>query len=157
MKNLVVYYSRSGHNKKIAEELASLTPLRADLDSIASKKDYSGIIGWLRAGSNALKRKKIMINSSRNPLEYDLVIFGGPLWAGGNINNPLLSYLSNYKFKRSAFFSVSGNGNISTAMKQLQELGINPVATLSISDKELKKNEYKNKLVEFYKKIRQLK
>jgi len=131
MKNLVVYYSRSGNNRKIAEELASLSLLKADLDEIIPEKKYSGIFGWLRAGFNASRKAKI--NVSKNPLDYDLVIFGGPLWAGGKLPSPLLSYISNYKLKKAAFFSVSGRGNISKALLQLQEHGIKPVATLALN------------------------
>ncbi|OGJ21896.1 hypothetical protein A3K73_06780 [Candidatus Pacearchaeota archaeon RBG_13_36_9] len=156
MKTLVVYYSRSGNNKKIADELASSFP-KADLERIVPEKDYHGMMGWLKAGYSAPKFKRVKINASRNPLDYNLVIFGGPLWAWGNLNNPLLSYLSNYKFKKTAFFSVSGSGNISQAMKQLQELGINPIATLALSDRELRENAYKSKITDFCSSLKKIK
>ncbi len=156
MKNLVVYYSRSGYNKKIAEELASLSLLKADLDRIVPEKDYLGAIGWLRAGFSALKRKIVKINVSKNPLDYDLVIFGGPNWAG-KLSSPLLSYLSNYKPKRAAFFSVSGSGDISKSLLQLKGLGIKPVATLALKENELKENMHHAKVIGFYNHLRQMK
>ena len=156
MKNLVVYYSRSGNNKKIAEELASLSLLKADLDRIVPQKDYKGIFGWLRAGFHASKDKRVEINVSKNPLDYDLVIIGGPNWAG-KLSTPIFSYLQNYKIKRLAFFSVSGGGNISNALLQLQELGIKPVATLALREKELKENMHHQKVIDFYNHLRQMK
>ncbi len=155
MKKLVVYYSRSGNNKKIAKELAALSLLEADIDEIIPEKRYSGIFGWLRAGFNASKEKRVKISVSKNPLDYDLVIFGGPNWAG-KLSSPLLSYLSNYKFKKTAFFSVSGSGDMSKSLLQLKELGIDPVATLILTEKELKENMHHNKVIGFYNRLRKM-
>ena len=156
MKTLVVYYSRSGNNKKIAEELAALSLLKADLDEIIPQKKYSGIFGWLKAGFHASKDKRIKINVLKNPSDYDLVIIGSPNWAG-KLSTPVFSYLQNYKIKKLALFSVCGSGDISKEVAQLEALGIKPVATLALKEKEIKENMHHNKVIGFYNHLRQMK
>ena len=55
MKNLVVYYSRTGRTKKIAKEIQER--LNADIEEIHDVKNREGILGWLSAGRDAGTKK----------------------------------------------------------------------------------------------------
>lgn len=55
MKRLVVYYSRTGTTKRIGEEIAEA--LGADSVEIFDQKSREGMIGWLKAGWDARRRK----------------------------------------------------------------------------------------------------
>ncbi len=80
MKSLVVYYTRTGNAKFVAETVA--TQLGADIEEIIDQKKYGGPIGWVNAGKNATQEKEAEINSTKyNPADYDLVVIGTPVWA----------------------------------------------------------------------------
>lgn len=79
MKTLVVYYSRSGKTKFVAEKIAS--ELKADIEEIADKKNRSGRLGFLKAGYDATRGNETEIEEiKKSPKNYDLIIVGTPVW-----------------------------------------------------------------------------
>jgi len=80
MKTLVVYYTRTGNTKFIAETIAG--ELGADLEEVIDLKKRKGILGFLKAGRDAMLGKETEIAQKKNPAEYDLIIIGQPIWAG---------------------------------------------------------------------------
>lgn len=105
---LVVYYSRTGVTRKVAEYIAK--QLGADIEEIIDMKKRSGIWGFLIGGRDALKRKETKISEiKKDPSKYDLVITGSPVWAG-NMAPAIRTYLNKSKpdIKSSAFFATSG-------------------------------------------------
>lgn len=97
MKVLIVYYSRTGHARKVAEALQE--KLGCDLEEIKSKKDYAGAVGWILAGKEGSQRIAAeIVAGEKNPADYDLVIFGTPIW-GWNMSSPLRAYLEQNKEK----------------------------------------------------------
>lgn len=160
MKNLVVYYSRSGSTKKAAETMASM--LKCDIEELADKqgsktKSRKGLFGYLRCGREAIKKIMPEIEKTKtNPAEYDLVIIGTPNW-GSNMASLVRTYLSNNKgkFRKTAFFCVSGGESPGkTFVEMEQACGKKPVACLSLRAKEVKKEEHIHKTREFAKKIK---
>jgi flavodoxin len=80
MKSLVVYYSRTGKTKWIAETIAAT--LCADLEEIVDLKKRGGPIGWIAGGKDATRKSLTEIAPvKRNPVDYDLVVVGTPIWA----------------------------------------------------------------------------
>ncbi|MHA2164013.1 MAG: flavodoxin family protein, partial [Candidatus Thorarchaeota archaeon] len=106
MTYLVVYYSRTGNNRTIAEAIANA--LSADIDEIIDKKKRQGRLNWLRAGGDSRGGKLTENEYEKNPQEYDTVIIGAPIWAWNPIP-PLRTYLKevDLKGKRVAFFICS--------------------------------------------------
>jgi flavodoxin len=79
MKILVVYYSKTGTTRKLAERIAA--QLNADVESIVDTKKRSGLIGWLVGGRDGMRKISTTIDPvSKNAADYDLVLIGGPLW-----------------------------------------------------------------------------
>ncbi len=154
VKILVTYYSRSGNNKLIAQEIKGI--LKADIDLIVPEKSYDGFFGFLRAGSNALKKKIIKINTKKEPSKYDLVIIGGPLWAG-SLSAPVRSYLAKNEIKKLAFFSCCGSGEPKKSIEQLNELRVKPSPMLFLSEKKVKANMHHSEVISFCNKIKQRK
>jgi flavodoxin len=107
MKALVVYYSRTGNTKFVAEKIAQ--GLGADIEEVIDKKNRSGPIAWLAAGTDAARRSKTEIaETSKNPSEFDLIVVGTPNW----VNKPspaIRTYLSKYDLagKKVASFCVT--------------------------------------------------
>lgn len=153
MKALVVFYSRTGNTEKIADEIAK--KLKADADEIDSE-DYSGVFGYISGILQVIFKRKPEIDFSKDPLKYDLIIIGSPIW-GGTFTPPIRSYITQNKEilmkKKIAFFCSSGGGEIKRGISELKK--IQPMFNaLNVLEKEVKANSYKNKLNEFCDKIK---
>lgn len=147
MKTLVVFYSRTGLTKKVAEKLALI--LSADLEELSDQENRSGAIGYLKSGRDAMKKKLALISPLKyNPNDYDLVIIGTPTWAF-NMACAIRTYLVEQKgkMKKIAFFATHGSDGAERAIKNMADLsGETPVATLTITSREAMKEDYNNKL-----------
>lgn len=154
MKTLIVFYSRTGTNKKVAEALAQ--KLNADLEEIQSAKHYSGPIGYLIAGREAMKKIPAKIKAlAKNPAEYDLVILGTPIWSF-KMSSPVRAYLIEQKdkIKKAAFFCVRGGSDAQPTFDEIAELiGQNPTASLALLTKEVAGNNFEEKLKDFAEKL----
>src|SRR3989338_8550287 len=105
MKALIVYYSRTGTTKKVAEELADR--LKADKEEIIDKKNRKGPIGYMIAGKDAMRKKLTKINElKKNPENYDLLVIGTPIWAFTMVPaiRTFLIKIKNYNKKIALFF-----------------------------------------------------
>jgi flavodoxin len=80
MKSLVVYYTRTGKTRFVAETIAA--ELGADLEEIVDLKKRECKIGWIMGGKDATQKKQTEIAPiKRMPADYDLVVIGTPIWA----------------------------------------------------------------------------
>ena len=113
MKSAVVYYSLSGNTQYVAEKMAQA--LDADLIPLTPKKAYpnSGFKKFLWGGKSALMGDKPALEPyAFEPDAYDLIVLGGPVWAG-TFPPPLRTFTEEnravLKGKRlAAFFCCSG-------------------------------------------------
>lgn len=81
MKTLVVYYTRSGNARFIAQTIAA--HIGADVEEVVDLKKRSGILGWLGGGRDARDGKETEISpTTRVVADYELIIVGTPIWAG---------------------------------------------------------------------------
>ena len=150
MSTLVAYYSRTEITRKVADEIASR--LNADTEEIIPKVNYNGKIGYARAGKDGMTAKIIEIEDLKHdPSNYDMIYLGVPVWAG-KAANPLISYIKKNegKFNNVKFFVTAGSSGFESAFKQMEDfVGKAPLKTLSLTTKEVKNEEYKNKLDSF--------
>lgn len=156
MKVLVVYYSKSGTTKKLAQKLSA--QLKADIEEIVDKKSRSGLIGWLYAGRDGMKRIPTDINPIKNnPSDYDVVLIGGPLWGFRGIAPASRTYLlqNKDKIKHVAFFMTrGGKPSSSPALADLKEVyGKAVIATLDLRQKEIESTEAAEQINSFIKMI----
>jgi flavodoxin len=155
MKALVVFYSRTGMTKKIANAISA--SLDADIEEIEDVKSRRGVIGFLKSGREAtLKKLADIRETKKNPSVYDIAIIGTPVWAA-NISSPVRTYLSqnNGRFKRVAFFCTMGGSGDSRPFKEMETVcGLKPVALLALKTEEVSKGAYAKKVEEFVYKIR---
>ena len=152
-KVLVVYYSRTGTTRKVAESIKSL--LDSDIDEIADKKKRAGALGYLMAGRDATLKSLTEIEFNTNTKEYDLVIIGTPIWAF-TMSTPIRTYITQNKdnLKNIAFFCTQGGSGSDRAFKEMEELcEKQPVAILELKTKEVVKDEAKEKIKDFVDKI----
>ena len=150
MSILVAYYSRTNVTKKIAEAIASGTG--ADIEEIAPKVKYDGKIGYMRGGKDAISEKIIDLEPLKfNPEDYDLVYLGVPVWAGKSAN-PMISYIKENegKFNDVKFFVTAGGSGFEGTFAQLEKyVGKAPLKTLSLTTKQVKRDEFSEELTSF--------
>lgn len=141
-KVLIIYYSRTGHTKRVAEKLASL--MGADIERVEEESggpSRFGFFGYMFAGYQGVRRKHTPVRSlTKDVATYDLVIVGTPIWAG-NMSAPVRTCLGGLKgkVKACALFCTMGGSGGKRAFAQMTEiLGTAPKATMEINEGELK-------------------
>ena len=156
MKALIVYYSRTGTTKKVAEELADR--LKADKEEIIDKKNRKGPIGYMIAGKDAMRKKLTKINElKKNPENYDLLVIGTPIWAFTMVP-AIRTFLMKIKYynKKIALFYTAGSSGMEKTLTHMNELlpGSKLTATLSLTTSEVVNKRYDKKLDIFIKNLK---
>jgi flavodoxin len=123
MKILIVYFSLDGNSALVASELGKR--LGADLLELkpADEKKRRGLAKYVWGGGQALFGKKPALKPySVNPDNYDLIILGGPVWAGSH-SPAVLAFLAETKpgGKKIGIFCCHGGGR-GRAQKKLRAL-----------------------------------
>ena len=170
MKTLIVYYSGSGSNKALAENLASR--LNADIEGIkgGSMEGFGRMVNVFKAfiglGSRIGKPKY-------DPGSYDLLVLVSPVYAMG-IPPQVRGYLNRFrgKIRNVAIASVSGSGNNPKAIGGMEKLAGRKAAAVlelkaaedksggekkafpKLTAKDLEKQEYGAKIDAFVEAVR---
>lgn len=157
-KILVVYFSRSGNTKKVAEDIART--LNADVEQLIDKKDRSGALGYMVAGKDAALQNRAEIEPvTKDPAQYDLVVLGTPVWSW-NMAPALRTYITDHisALKQIAIFTTAGNTKpekIAAKMEALADKKASAVAGFMESDlKEQNRAVYEEKLNAFIARIK---
>jgi len=80
-KALLVYYSRTGFTRRVAEEIAKR--LDCDLCELQEEHPRAGIVGYLRSAFEAYTGHLPALREPEYELgKYALLILGSPIWAG---------------------------------------------------------------------------
>ncbi len=149
-KILIVYYSRTGVTKKVAELLRE--KMDCDIEEIISVKDRSGIMGYMFSGKEATMKTPAEIKPAvKNPADYDLVILGTPVWAW-NISSPMRAYLlqNKEKFKKIAGFCTMGGDGDKQSFSEITNIcGKELVAKLALKTKEVQGEDLDSKIESF--------
>ena len=151
---LVVYYSRTGVTRKVAEAIAEM--LQCDIEEVVDTKKRGGPIGFVIAGKDAaLKKLTVIQPTEKAPASYELVVVGTPVWAG-TVSCAMRTYLSQNKdaLGKVAFFLTTGGTGVEKTFEHMGELcGKSPLACLSLRTKEVRKGNYLDRVKEFVQKI----
>ena len=150
MKALVVFYSRTGTTKKLARAISDI--LECDIEELIDTKKRSGVVGWLMSAKDGAQKNPTTIKElEKNPVYYDVVVIGTPIWAGA-MSAGTRTFITQEKehFKKVAFFTSSGSGKSEATFGQMEELcGKKPVGTLALTTKELQQDQYREKVEGF--------
>jgi len=154
---LVVYYSRTGTTRKVAESLTAA--LRCDSDEIIEAGSRLGMLGYLRSLLEARRRVASRIAAAgKDPSLYDLVVIGTPVWAW-SLSSPVRAYLlaNRAKLPAVAFFCTLGGAGSDRAFDQMQELtGKRPVGRLWVTAREVETATYQPRVAAFGEALRSL-
>jgi menaquinone-dependent protoporphyrinogen IX oxidase len=137
-KILVIFYSRSGTTRRIAQALSSA--LGGSLEEIAEDRGRNGLLGYCRSVFEARRKRSANIRPARNdPRSFDLVVIGTPVWAW-SVSSPVRAYLTANKDRLPtvAFFCTLGGAGSETVFAQMQDIvGKAPRATCAITARDI--------------------
>ena len=137
-RTLVVYFSRTGHTRTVARQIAER--LGADLEEINDPTNRSGLLGYQWSGFQAFfKRIPDIAPAVHDPRQYDLVVIGTPIW-DMSVSAPVRAYLRRYRavLPKVAFVCTCGGAGSDRAFAQMtKECGQSPVATMVLTEREL--------------------
>lgn len=150
MKTLLVYYSRTGITKRIAEEIAQ--SLNCDVEEIVDTEKRSGIIGYIKSGYETARNKLPEIESPKHDLsQYELLIVGTPIWAG-KMSVPVKAYLKHNKDKipKLACFCTCGSSGIDGTLQGMEEyVNVSSLASFGLKSSEIKDGSYTSIIEKF--------
>ncbi len=134
---LVVYYSRTGHARALAEAIART--IGADVEEIRDPTDRTGLCGWLRSALEAIFGVSGEIERPRrDPAQYEAVIVGGPVW-NSSVSTPVRTYLwlERDRLPALAFCASYGGMGAERALAQMEAIARRrPVATVAFREIE---------------------
>jgi flavodoxin len=140
MKTLVIYYSKTGNTKAVAQTIAEAVV--ADMEEITEPKaKRDGLLGFLRSGRDGMMQRKSVIAPPRARIEdYDMVIVGSPVW-GWNLVPSIRTYLSsiNLAGKKAALFCTMGSSGDAKTFESMTSLmhGAQILGTLAMKQEEV--------------------
>ena len=143
LKPLIVYYSRTGGTRNVAEEIVHATGW--DLDPIVDPTARAGILGYLHCGLDAVTGRHPPIEAPRlDPRLYPLVLIGTPIW-NASVSAPVRAYLAQnrHRLPSVAFFATCGGSGTGRAFRQMEQLvGKAPIATLALTENQISDGEH---------------
>jgi flavodoxin len=155
MKSLVVYYSRSGNTRFVAEQISQ--EIGADIAEIVDKKKRKGLFGFILSGYDATRgRLTKIVEIEKSPLDYDLIVVGTPMW-NKRIVPAVRTYLKENSFsgKHVALFCTNLGSQPERVFSNLKELmpKCDFVGELTITNAKKEIKEKKDKISEWSKSI----
>ena len=154
MKVGIVYYSRTGNTKKVAEILKNkFEKSKNNVDLIEIK--HTKKPGFFKAGRAAISQKELPIkNTDFNLKNYDTILVGSPTWAGkpAPYLRSFFNKAENIKGKKAGVF-ITGSGpgesntkNSESIKEYLSSIGMKTykeTLNLKIKKDEIKEEEEK--------------
>ena len=148
-KVMIVYYSRTGTTRKLAEALAGR--LNADVVEIRCDRYKGGIFRYLRAGYDSVKGNLPPIKMPETDLTaYDLVLLGAPIWTSYPAL-PLRAFLAakpDLPGRVGMFLTSGGHSPQEKAVAEAEALLNAPLAaTLAVQEKDVKEGNFSDAMV----------
>jgi flavodoxin len=155
MKTLVVYYSRTGKTRFVAEKVAS--ELKADIEEVVDLKNRSGRFGFLKAGYDATRGNETKIaKTQKSPSNFELIVVGTPVW-NSRPASAISTYLKRTDFagKKVAIFCTNDGRGEKKAVERTKALISNGdiVGELVISQVFENQEETESKISDWCRKL----
>ena len=118
----IIYYSKSGNTKQIAEQIKKQAEEKdhtVDVVEVVPEKQP----GFLKAGHSAIRQKDLPIeNDSLDASSWDVVFVGSPIWAGkpAPFIKTFLDKTSNLQGKKTSMFITCSGGSESKTINLLK-------------------------------------
>jgi NAD(P)H-dependent FMN reductase len=152
---LVVYYSRTGMTRLLANMLAD--ELDCTLEELTDLRPRHGLFGFVSRGiDGALERHTTLEPVREDPAAYELVIIATPVW-NRSVCSAVRTYLSAHRgrFRKLAFALAQSSVGRSRVFQQMEELaGLAPLTTLAVTESDFLRGGYRRKVSRFAARIR---
>jgi flavodoxin len=136
---LVVFFSRTGTTRCLAEHIARAT--QGELEELQEHRSRRGIMGWLRSGYEGTYRLSAAILPLRRSLrDYDLVYVGSPTW-NQSLASPVRRFLADNAGALpnvALFATCAGKGATEVIVQMSEMLNHSPLATLAMLENDVK-------------------
>ena len=145
MKTLVVFYSRSGVTRLVAQAIASATG--ADIEEIRCLEAHEGPVGYGRSLYEVAFTRLPRIGELRlDPADYDRVVVGSPVWAG-RLASPVTTFLKKHQSSIRSLASFITHGDPKKSYADVFEFveraaGQKCAPTLSVPSSVVKRVNY---------------
>ncbi len=150
MQSHIVFYSRTGTTRLLAEALAART--LADRSEIRCSKYGAGLLGWLSAGRDSWRAVRPTIDFDRAKDMPDCLIVGSPVWSG-TIAAPVRSYLAQLDGppKRIGMFLTSGGEppHPKAEAEVMELLGRDPDGWLILTADDVRQGRHMDEIEDF--------
>lgn len=135
---LIVYYSRTGVTRHVAERIARR--VGAPAIAIRDVRSRDGVLGYVRSAMEAMHGTLPDIEVPTLHLaDCNLVVLMAPVW-GGRLASPMRRFLHDHahELRRVAFCSTMGGSGADGALAEVRKLlGFEPEAVCSLTDHEI--------------------
>ncbi len=156
MRTLVVYYSRTGITRNVAEAVAA--ELGADSEEIRDTKNRDGALRFIAACKDGvLKKTADIMPPEKNPADYDLVVVGSPVWAK-TMTPAVRAYLEAFgdSIGRAATFATADLSGLDATNRAMAEMiGGDVAAAAGFRKKYVKKDAHTEDLRAFIDALRE--
>lgn len=109
MKYKVVYFTRTGISKRVADKIAN--KLSCTAIQITDNMNWKGIFGFIKGGFYAFTNKDVDIKINENIDTADELIVVSPLWAG-KVAPAISTFLKTIPLEKIHLVVTSGGSNI---------------------------------------------
>jgi hypothetical protein len=151
-KTLIIFYSKTGHVKLLAQKAAEL--LDADMEELIDHSRWTGIDGFFRRARRAIKRGTTELDATRyDPKNYNKIVVLSPIWAS-TITPAVRTYLKDHNTSiRELSLIVMGGftDDPSISKEEVDSMGFKLNGILGLLEKN--KSDNLIKLKEFIEKI----
>ncbi|NNM66970.1 MAG: hypothetical protein HKM06_03035 [Spirochaetales bacterium] len=115
---IIVYVTRTGHARELAQTLGQ--QLGYPVAEIKDLVPRSGLLGWLRSGSQAAKKLSTPISDPQVDLsQVNTVVLVQPVWASGVVP-PLRTWLENHRSELSHKKIALLNSHLGSPLEKLK-------------------------------------
>lgn len=139
-KTLVVFFSRTGTTRRLAESIARA--LDADLEELTEARSRRGVWGWLRSGYEGTYRRSAETLPLKHELaRYDLVFLGSPTW-NRSLSSPVRGFLERERtaLKHVALFATCQGRGADMVLEQMAALlSTPPLARLAMLESDVRR------------------
>lgn len=156
MKICIIYHSETGNTRHVAQHIASaITENR--LVEVSDRAHHRALTRFLVQCKNARSENKTEIEPSRlNVKEYDLLVFGSPVWAFKPTPaiHSIIDALENCENKRAVAFVTCGGrpgGSREVFKKWIEARGMRFAGFLSVNEKDIEDTAANADVVTFVK------
>jgi len=119
MKISVIYFSRSGVTKEIANEIGE--QISAKVFEVKDHMSWSGIFGYIKGGFYASKNKPVEITYDKSAMDSDIFIIMSPLWAGGPAP-AIRTFLKEIDNSKVSMLLTNDGSDVNKAFKKMKAL-----------------------------------